>query len=220
MRLDLQLIEIYLPALMRGAAVTLQATLLSILLAFFFAFVCGLGRLSKYRIVRGQCYIIVEFIRSTSLMVQLFWLYFVMPFFGVHLHAMTAGVLALGLNYGAYGSEIVRSAILAVPKGQMEAALALNMTPWQRMQYIIIPQAMIRMVPPFGNLSIELLKGTALVSFISLHDMTYEALRLRNYYLGDAFTFLLMLLIIYFLLAQMMMVFIRWLERKVTVGRG
>ena len=114
---------------------------------------------------------------------------------------MAAGVLAIGLNYGAYGSEIVRSSIFAVPKGQTEASIALNMTPWQRMRYIIIPQAMMRMIPPFGNLSIELLKGTSLVSFIALNDLTYEALTLRNYYLGDAFAFLTLLL--YFILSSL-----------------
>jgi len=199
--------------------VTIQVTLLSIVLAFIVAFLFGLGRLSTYRIIRGASYTIIEFIRGTSLMVQLFWLYFVLPFFGIELPSLFAGVLAIGLNYGAYGSEIVRSSILAVPKGQTEAAIALNMTPWQRMRVVIIPQAMMRMVPPFGNLSIELLKGTSLVSFISLHDMTYEALRLRNYHLGDAFVFLFMLLILYFVLAQLFMLFMRWLERRVTMGR-
>lgn len=215
----MNLIEIYLPTLLRGAVITIQVTLLSIALAFTVAFIFGLAKLSKYIWIRGISYVIVEFIRGTSLMVQLFWLYFVLPFFGIELPSMAVGVLAIGLNYGAYGSEIVRSSVLAVPRGQNEAAIALNMTPWQRMRYVIIPQAMMRMVPPFGNLSIELLKGTSLVSFISLHDMTYEALRLRNYYLGDAFTFLVMLLILYFVLAQLFMVFMRWLESRVTMGR-
>jgi polar amino acid transport system permease protein len=215
----LNIIEVYLPTLLRGAAVTLEVTFLSIILAFLVAFIFGLGRLSKYAIVRGISYTIVEFIRGTSLMVQLFWLYFVLPFFGIELPSLAAGVLAIGLNYGAYGSEIVRSSILAVPKGQTEASIALNMTPWQRMRYVIIPQAMMRMIPPFGNLSIELLKGTSLVSFIALNDLTYEALTLRNYYLGDAFAFLTLLLIFYFVIAQLMMVFLRWLERKVTTGR-
>lgn len=198
---------------------TIEVMLLSIILAFLVAFTFGLGRLSKYSVVRGVSFAIVEFIRGTSLMVQLFWLYFVLPFFGIELPSLVAGVLAIGLNYGAYGSEIVRSTILAIPKGQTEAAIALNMTSWQRMRHVIIPQALMRMIPPFSNLSIELLKGTSLVSFISLNDLTYEALTLRNYYLGDAFVFLFMLLIFYFILAQLMMACMRWLERKVTMGR-
>lgn len=101
----------------------------------------------------------VEIFRGTSLLIQLFWIYFALPMvLDIRMSAMTAAILALGLNYGAYGSEVVRSSILAIPKGQIEASIALNMTPFQRMRRIIFPQAWTMMLPGFGNLQIELLK--------------------------------------------------------------
>jgi polar amino acid transport system permease protein len=103
----------------------------------------------------------------------MFWFYFALPHFGIVLPAFAVAVITMGLNYGAYASEIVRSSILAIPKGQTEAAIALNMTPRQRMWRVILPQAFRLMLPGFGNISIELLKGTALVSLITLNDLTY-----------------------------------------------
>ncbi len=209
----------YLPPMLKGIGVTVQLTLFSSVLALTVAFLLGLCRLSRYSLVRGISYTFVEIIRGTSLLVQLFWFYYVMPFFGVEFSAMTTGVLAIGLNYGAYGSEIVRSSILAVPKGQTEAAIALNLTRWQRMIHVIIPQALMRMVPPFGNLLIELLKGTSLVYFITLADLTYISMTLRNTNYADSLIIFTLLLLIYFLIAQLMTLGVRWVEKRVTAGR-
>src|SRR5690554_6960444 len=107
-----------LPTLLQGLKITLIITFLAMLLAFVLAFLAGFGRLSKFRVVRFLTAFYVEVFRGTSLLVQLFWIYFALPFIGISLPPLAAGVLTLGLNYGAYGSEVVRSAILAVPKGQ------------------------------------------------------------------------------------------------------
>jgi polar amino acid transport system permease protein len=168
-----------LSALLPGVGITLQLTVFSAILAFILAFIVGFGRLSKYRSIRTISTIYVEFFRGTSLLVQLFWAYFVLPHFGLELSAMQAGIIVLGLNYGAYASEVVRSSILAVPKSQTEAGIALNMTPTQIMHRIILPQAFLTMLPPFGNLLIELLKGTALVSLITLGDLMFMGAQLR-----------------------------------------
>ncbi|MFD2671314.1 ectoine/hydroxyectoine ABC transporter permease subunit EhuC [Marinicrinis sediminis] len=218
-------IDKYLPDILRGTWVTVEVTILSAILAFIVAFVFGLGRLSNVSIIRWISYICVEFIRGTSLLVQLFWLYYVLPIvlkqfnIDLQLDALFTGVLAIGLNYGAYGSEIVRSSIKAVPGGQREAGIALNFSPLQIMMRIIIPQALMRMIPPFGNLLIELLKGTSLVSFITLADLTYEAKNLRNFYYSESDFIFLILLVIYFVLAYSMTFAIRKLERRITAGR-
>ncbi|WP_166512487.1 ectoine/hydroxyectoine ABC transporter permease subunit EhuC [Desulfallas thermosapovorans] len=208
-----------LPALLPGVVVTLQLTVFSSILALIIAFVVGFGRLSKYGPVRVVSSAYVEFFRGTSLLVQLFWAYFVLPHFGLELAAMHAGVLVLGLNYGAYGSEVVRSSILAVPKSQTEAGIALNMTPTQIMHRIILPQAFLTMLPPFGNLLIELLKGTALVSLITLGDLMFMGAQLRVTTLRTTEVFSLVL-IIYFIIAYPLILGVRTLESKFSKGRA
>ena len=150
---------------------------------------------------------------------QLFWVYYVLPFFNLKLTAMQAGILVLGLNYGAYGSEIVRSSILAIPKHQTEAGIALNMTPNQIMARIILPQALLLMLPPFGNLFIELLKGTALVSLITLSDLMFQGTLMRTSTLRSFEVFSLVL-ILYFLLAYPITLAVRAWEKKLSQGRA
>jgi polar amino acid transport system permease protein len=159
----------------------------------------------------------IEFFRGTSVLVQMFWIFFALPAFGVSMSALTAGVLALGLNVGAYGAEVVRGAVKAVPAGQVEAAIALNMRPMLRMRRVILPQAIVAMLPPMGNLMIELLKGTALVSLITLSDLTFQAQVLRSR-TGDTLTIFVLVLIFYFLMAGVITVLVRLLERRVTRG--
>lgn len=209
----------FLPTLLQGAEVTIKVAVLSAMVAVFAAFASGLCKLSKYWLVRTVSGIYVEIFRGTSLLVQLFWLYFALPFVGIEMPMMLAAVLAVGLNFGAYGSEIVRSSILAVPKGQWEAALALNMTPRQRLIHIVLPQAGMRMLPPFGNLMIELIKSTSLVYFITMADLTYQAMVLRNNYISWTPEILLLLLLIYFVISVLVSFGIRMLERILTAGR-
>lgn len=211
--------EKILPALLQGLGVTVQLTIYSAILAFIVSFLVGFGRLSRLYLIRVVCVVFVEVFRGTSLLVQLFWLYFVLPQIGIWLPSALAGLLALGLNSGAYGSEIVRSSILAIPKGQIEAAIALNMTPVQRMRSVILPQAFRIMLPSFGNLLIELLKGTSLVSLITISDMTFQATTLRtnmNQYTPEIFG---LLLILYFLVAYPLTLSVRWFERRLSTGR-
>jgi len=207
-----------IPSLLQGAKVTVQITIFATILGFILSFLAGFGRLSQYRLIRIAAAIYIEVIRGTSLLVQLFWIYFALPILGLRLPPMLAGILALGLNAGAYGSEIVRSSILAIPKGQEEAGIALNMNPRQRMWRIILPQAFVMMLPAFGNLQIELLKGTALVSLITLSDLTYQAMVLNASTLRTTEIFSL-LLVMYFLIAWPLTQGIRLLEKKLSAGR-
>ncbi len=207
----------FLPALMKGAWVTVQITAFATLLWVPMAFLAGLSRLSQRKALRALAGTYVEVFRGTSALVQLFWLFFALPLLGIRFTPLTAGVLALGLNIGAYGSEVVRKAVLAVPKGQKEAAIALNMTPLQRMSRVILPQAVVAMLPPFGNLMIELLKSTALVSLITLSDLTFQAQLLRSATGQTALIFSLVL-VIYFVMAYAITLVVRAIERRFSLG--
>ena len=158
-----------------GTIVTVYQFLLSTVVAIGVAILFGLMKLSKNLAVRSAFRsFISRYFRGTSLLVQLFWIFFVLPLFGINLDKFTAGFLAVGLNMGAYGAELVRGAILAVPQGQWEAAIALNMSSRKRMWRVVLPQAFVIMLPPWGNLIIEILKGTALVALISVTDLMFE----------------------------------------------
>lgn len=216
--MNMPLLE-WLPLLLDGTLITVKVALLSAIVSLLLAVSAGLGSLSRYTVVRGFAKAYVELFRACSLLVLLFWVYFSLPFLQIELPKLMAAVLAIGLNLGAYGAEIVRSSVAAVSKGQHEAGMALNLSGNKRMVRIILPQAAARMIPPFGNLMIELLKATSLVYFITLSDLTFEAMILRNnYYIWTPYIFGLLLLI-YFGLSSCISVTFRLLERKLTVWR-
>ncbi|GIQ68972.1 ectoine/hydroxyectoine ABC transporter permease subunit EhuC [Xylanibacillus composti] len=214
------MIEKGIPFVFNGTWMTIKVLAVSTILSYIFAMLLGLARVSRNKLINGTSYVIVEFFRGTSLVVQLFWIYYCVPvLFGLDLNAFYAAVIALGINYGSYGSEIVRSAILTVPKGQTEASIALNFTPYQRMRHIIIPQALLRMLPPFGNLQVEMLKGTALVYFIGLEDIFYRLTAIQNNYLKDIWLMYVFILVLYFVMAWLLIQGYRFLERRLSVGR-
>jgi polar amino acid transport system permease protein len=205
----------YIGLILQGALVTLELTILGSALALVVALAAGLARLSRFFAVRALATTYIEFFRGTSIFVQLFWVYFVLPFAGINLSPLQAGVLALGLNVGAYGAEVVRGAVKSVPREQLEASIALNFTRYQRMRHIILPQALPLMLPTFGNNAIELLKGTAVVSLISLTDMTFQAQVVRAQ-TGNTLIPFGTILILYFLMSWIISFLMRRLERRVT----
>ncbi len=195
----LDFLATYGPRLASGTAVTIGQFLLASLLAVILAGTSGLMLLSASRSIRGTALTYVEIFRGTSLLVQLYWIFFALPIFGLTLDKFTAGVLAVGLNGGAYGAMLVKGAVMAVPKGQWEAAIAINMTPARRMLRIILPQAVVIMLPGWGNLLIEILKGTALVALISVTDLMFEVRQINNASFKSAEAFGTALLIYYVL---------------------
>ena len=203
-----------LPILLRGAWITVQLTLTAAALALVVALVAGLARMSSVWVVRFVSGAYIEIFRGTSVLVQLFWFFFALPLFGISLTPFMAGVLALGLNVGAYGAEVVRGAVASVPRGQTEAGIALNMSPWQRMSRVILPQAFVLMLPPFGNLLIELLKATALVSLITIPEMTFRGTTLQQT-TGRTLEIFTWLLLLYFAVAYPLTLGVRWVERRV-----
>jgi polar amino acid transport system permease protein len=187
------------------------------MLALAVAFLAGLGRVSRSLAARALATAYIEFFRGTSIFVQLFWAFFVLPLFGLPLTPLQAGILALGLNVGAYGAEVVRGAILAIPREQTEACVALNFTRWQRMRQVILPQALVLMLPTFGNNAIELLKGNAVVSLISISDMTFQAQVVRAQTGNTAVPFFT-ILVLYFVISTAISISVRSLERRLSAG--
>ncbi|NUM52220.1 MAG: ectoine/hydroxyectoine ABC transporter permease subunit EhuC [Candidatus Hydrogenedentes bacterium] len=205
----------FIPSLLSGLGVTLALTFGGAAVAATLAWIAGLARMSHQGLVRVLAGIYIETFRGTSALVQLYWFFYALPLLGINLSAMVAGILVLGLNIGAYGAEVVRGAVLSVDKGQYEAATALNMSAMQRLWIVIVPQALIRMLPPAGNLLIELLKSTALVSLITLSDLTFRGMLLRSETLRTVEVFGL-LLIIYFVVAQALVCGLRALEQRLA----
>jgi polar amino acid transport system permease protein len=165
----------FLPGLLQGTWITLEITFGGCVLAVIAATIAALLKLYGPLPLRWLAIVYIEIFRGTSALVQLFWMFFVLPQFGIFLAPLTVAILTLGLNVGAYGAEVVRGAVLAVPRGQWEATVALNMSRLQALRRIVLPQAIVAMIPPWGNLFIELLKATALVSLITISDLAFKA---------------------------------------------
>jgi polar amino acid transport system permease protein len=163
-----------LPVLARAAVVTIEATLLGFVIAALLGLVLALAR-NSVPLLAWPISAAVELIRSTPLLIQIFFLFFVLPSFGIVLDAFTAGVLALGVHYGAYCSEVYRAGLEGVPRGQWEAATALNLSPWSTYKDIIIPQAIPPVVPALGNYLVALFKETPLLSAIAVLELMQTA---------------------------------------------
>lgn len=203
-----------------GVLTTAILFLCSLMLATVVALLFGLMMLSSSSWVRRVALLYVEFFRGTSLLVQLFWLFYVLPLFGVTLGNFVTGFMAVGLNLGAYGSELVRGAIQAVPRGQWEAAYVLSMSPVISMRRVIMPQAISIVLPAWGNLVIELLKSTALVALIAVPDLMFEARQINNSTYLSTWTFGTALVIYYLFARSLITPSIRWLERYMARRLG
>src|ERR671925_488852 len=158
--------------LLDGLWVTVYMTVLSAALAAAIALVLGLLARMEHLAPRTFARVVIEFFRGTSLLVQLFSLFYALPLWGYQLDPVEVGVVAFGLNFGAYGAEVVRGSINAVPRAQWEGAIALSLSPFQRMRRVILPQAFPLMIPPFGNLLIQLIKSTPLLFLVTLAPLT------------------------------------------------
>jgi polar amino acid transport system permease protein len=164
-----------MPQLLDGLWITVQATLLGSLVAFALGLVWAIALRSPTRWVTWPVGIVVEFIRNTPLLVQLFFLFFVLPSWGLSFGALTTGVIGLGLHYSTYTAEVYRAGIDAVPKGQWEAATALSLPRARTWVAVILPQAFRRVVPALGNYVIAMFKDTPMLSAITVGDMLFEA---------------------------------------------
>ena len=176
--LDLDFIQKNFIFIAGGLGQTLLISFLSIILAIVLALIAALGRLSKFPPFYALSTFYVSLIRGTPLFLQIWFFFLALPQLGIILSGFAAGVLALGLNYGAYMSEIFRAGLASVGKGQREAAIAIGMTPWQTMKRIVLPQAMKFAIPPIGNDFIAMTKDSALVSATGfVHELTWRAIK-------------------------------------------
>lgn len=166
-----------MPKLLNSLLVVLEITALAFVIALILGFLIAIGRICKNKILNVILLVIVEFFRGTPLLVQCFYIYFVIPAFfrlagaSISITAFTAGVIGFGLNYACYMSEVIRSAILAVDPGQKEAGLALGFRESQVMIRFIIPSAVRNAIPVFGNYLITMIKDTSILASISVAEM-------------------------------------------------
>lgn len=206
--------------LVKGTMVTLKVYGWSILLGSALSVTLALLRMSPFFIIRVFAMSYIELFRSSPLMIQLFWLYYVMPLLGYSFSAEFAGILCLGSNMGAYGSEAVKGAIQAVPRGQFEVSVALNLSPYKRMTRVILPQGMRLFLPTWGNLLVEYLKYSSLVSLIAIPDLMYQVKNINNLTLASAQAFGTALIIYYVLSRLIIIPLFNCLERAWTKRLG
>jgi polar amino acid transport system permease protein len=204
--------------LLHGAAVTVEVTACALVLGCVMGLLVGIGRLDpRRRIVYGICTAYVTVIRGTPLLVQLFLLFFGLPQFDILLPAFVCGVLGLGVYSGAYVSEIVRGAIQSVDKGQLEAARSIGMSSAQAMRAVILPQAIVRMIPPLGNEFIALIKNSALVSLLTIHDLMHEGQKIISVSYRSLEVYL-MIALVYLILTSAAGLFLRRMEQRLRMG--
>ncbi len=205
----------YLPLLLRGAVVTVELSVLAMVLAVIAGLVIVLMRLYAIAPLRWLARAYVEIIRGTPLLIQLFLIYYGLPEIGIRLNPFLAGIVGLGLNYAASESENYRAGIQSIPRGQTEAAQALGMSRWQTLRHIVLPQALRVVIPPVTNDFIAMFKDSSIVSVITMVELTkvYGMLAMSTYdYIGLG----LMTAAIYFALSYPASVFADHLERKLN----
>ncbi|MCB2077832.1 MAG: ectoine/hydroxyectoine ABC transporter permease subunit EhuC [Novosphingobium sp.] len=205
-------------ALAKGTGVTLIVTFGASIVAVILGVAIGIVRVSPFWLFRWFAIAYIEFFRGTSLLVQLYWWFFVLPIFGLTLSPWTVAIFGVGMNVSGYGAELVRAAIQSVDRGQYEASTALNFTRATMMRRIILPQAIRAMLPAWGNLLIELLKGTSLIFFITITELT-TASKLAADATGNYLLFFAIALFGYYVIARAIITpFVRWLERRFSRG--
>jgi polar amino acid transport system permease protein len=197
-----------------GLWITFQATVYGSVIAYVLGLVFALLRRSRFAAVRGVVWAIIEFIRSTPLLVQIFFLFYVFPDFGIKFEPLTTGVIALGLHYATYAAEVYRAGIEAVPPGQWEAATALSLPRSRTWRAVILPQAIPRVLPALGNYSISMLKETPLLLTISVVDIAGSAFQQgsSSFRYVEPITVAGILFLVLSLAASLL---VRWLERRV-----
>jgi ectoine/hydroxyectoine ABC transporter permease protein EhuD len=214
---DTQVAVENLGPLLAGLLITIELTVVVIVLSLGFALLVALGGMSRWRLLRWIIKAYIEVMRGTPLLLQLIYIYYVLPEIGIRLDAFTAGVVGLTLNYSAYISEVYRGGIQAVPKGQHDAAAALGMTRALAMRRIVLPQAIRIVIPTLGNYFISLFKDTALCSVVSIQEVVFTAqiIAARNF---QYFTLYTVVAAMYFLVSFPAARLVGWLERRTRSG--
>lgn len=213
----IEILKESLPFLLKGAFMTIELTTFAVVIGIILGTILGLARVSQNKAFNGIAKAYIEFFRGTPLLVQLFLLYFGLPNLGIDINAYLAAILGLGLNSGAYVGEVVRSGINSIDKGQMEAARSVGMSSSQAMQYVILPQAIKRVIPPLGNEFIALLKDSSLVSVIAVKDLTRQGRLIisRTY---ESFLIFAAVAVLYFVMTFIMTRLVNYAERRLSIS--
>lgn len=206
----------FIPILLQGAGYTVQITLAAIILSTVWGFVLSLGLRSAKRWIYYPSRIYINIIRGTPLLVQMFYVYFVLPDLGIQLSALQAGIIGLSVCYGAYHAEIFRAGILSISQGQWEAAKAIGLKSRQIMARIVLPQAARVILPPIGTSFIILLKDSSLASAITVRELTRSGQLLASTTFENLRVYTLVALI-YIAMTQVLAWFIHWAERKFRI---
>jgi His/Glu/Gln/Arg/opine family amino acid ABC transporter permease subunit len=208
---DISVIRDYGWVLLHGLMVTTILTFVVIILAGIFAIPVAVARMSKRRALRWSADFFVEVIRATPLILQLVYIYYVLPSIGISLDPFTAAIVGLTMNYSAYMSEVYRTGLIAVPSGQHEAAMSLGLSAWVRFRKVILPQAFRIVVPALGNYLIALFKDTALASVVTVQELMFsgQIIAARNY---QYFTIYTITGILYFAVGYPSALLVRRLE--------
>ncbi|TXL61637.1 amino acid ABC transporter permease [Cerasibacillus terrae] len=207
-----------LPTLLKGMGVTIEVTVISLILAMVIGLVLGVFSITKSKVLRMISTVFVDIIRGTPLLVQILFIYFGLPsVIDISLTAFSAGVIAITVNAAAYLVEIFRAGINSIDKGQMEAGRSLGFSYGQTMRLIILPQAIRRMIPAFVNQFIVSIKDTSLLSAIGLAELTLsgQSIYAANFH---AFEILFAVGVLYFVIIYSLTLLSRWLERRLDVA--
>ncbi len=205
--------KLFLPSLIHGAGMTLFLVVITMMISPLGGLLLALGRMSGVAPLRGLCWSIIWFFRGTPLLLQLFFIYYGLPAFGVTLSPTISAIIGLGINYSAYLAEIIRAGIESIDHGQMEAAKAIGMSYTQAMRRVIIPQTYKRLMPPVGNEFIALIKDTALVSTIAMVELMRSANQMFNTYFNV--NVLIIAAMIYLLFTTIFTVTFEKIEKRV-----
>ena len=208
----------FLPPLLQGAWLTIVVSVLSYGLALVAGLVVGLARISRFAPLRMVAAFYIQVIRGTPLLLQLFFIYYVLPYNGLILSPFVSAVLGLTVNYAAYMAEIFRSGIQAIPKGQWEAGASMGMSRRKLMRRIILPQATRIIIPSLGNNFVSIFKDSALVSIITMRDLMFSGQLLASATFKH-FEIYTMVAVIYLAISYPAAMLVEWIERKLEIGR-
>jgi polar amino acid transport system permease protein len=208
----------FLPILLQGVWLTIVVTSGSLILSTLLGMVWALMRVSPVRTLQQLAKGIVNAIRGIPILVQLFYIYFVMPEFGVTLSALQASIIGLGIAYSAYQAENFRAGIEAIDKGQIEASESLGMGWAMMMRRVVVPQAVKIILPPYGNIMIMMLKDSSQASTITVAELTLKGQLIAS----STFKYtsvLTMVAVLYLVMSVPLILFVGWLERRMQRAR-
>ena len=217
MGLDFSIFIDYGPRILDGFLLTVQIMAGAVALGLPIGVLLAVGRRSRLALVRFVCVAVIEVIRNTPFMIQVFLLYYVLPFYGLRMPANVVGILGLALFGGVYYAEVIRAGIDAIPRGQSESARASGMSGWQSMRYVILPQTLPIILPPLGNQTLSLVKESAILSTITVQEMTMTALRVQ----GETFRpfeAFIMIALLYWAFNETIATALRGYERRLRRG--